>query len=109
MTSERWGVRVAECVTVWVFLAHLTHATHACLHTFMAPSHKIPQVGALRKLKCDMVTISLMLEAQLLQELHSRVFAPAAADGSSSSSSRGRSERGCTSRAGVSQQCGGKE
>jgi hypothetical protein len=53
------------------------------------------QVGALHKLKSDMVTISLMIEAQLLQELHSRVFlttqqqlAAAAAPGSSGGSSR---------------------
>lgn len=36
--------------------------------------HSHFQVGALRKLQADMVTISLMLEAQLLQELHSRIF-----------------------------------
>ena len=55
------------------------------------------QVGALHKLKSDMVTISLMIEAQLLQELHSRVFlttqqqlaaAAAAVPGSSGGSSR---------------------
>jgi hypothetical protein len=35
---------------------------------------EISNVGAIRKLKADMVTISHMVEAQLLQELHSRIF-----------------------------------
>jgi hypothetical protein len=39
------------------------------------------QVGAMRKLKADIVTISIMLEAQLLQELHSRVFVTTPAAG----------------------------